>query len=270
MLQVLNTTILANIELGLPTDETDKARIGKHVPEWAGLEQGARLTAAMWRVAQLCGMSKRLVEDPERDHLETGPEGRVLRVQDRYAMSLARALVSDPDIIVLNKPGAALQSLGFVEIINVLAVFASAEGGLFGLDALLECADSDALLAKAERLDAKAQKATAAAGGADGDEIDEADILNALVGKGRRTVFMRTANCEVPNCCNRVLDILPNGSFHAFRAADAPKFYGPGHMMSHYAQRTELAVVWEHQHKSALVRAVTHEAAPSAHTPLEA
>ena len=54
-----------------------------------------------------------------------GPAGRNLRAQDRHALCLARALLADPDVLILNKPGEMLQPMRRAQLHNVLRVYAS-------------------------------------------------------------------------------------------------------------------------------------------------
>ena len=54
-----------------------------------------------------------------------GPAGRNLRAQDRHALCLARALLADPDVLLLNKPGEMLQPMRRAQLHNVLRVYAS-------------------------------------------------------------------------------------------------------------------------------------------------
>lgn len=68
----------------------------------------------------LCGMHQKLQELPNGYETEVGPGGRALSLSERRAVSLARAVVSKPRIVVLDEPEAGLDGAGMRDMVRSL------------------------------------------------------------------------------------------------------------------------------------------------------
>ena len=91
--QILKDTLWNNLTAGV----TSEPPAGPRHDAWR---------AHVWAIAEALGLSRALVGN---DNVRVGEGGGVLRLVDRQIVSLARAFVSDPHLLLLNKPTAIFE-----------------------------------------------------------------------------------------------------------------------------------------------------------------
>ena len=91
--QILKDTLWNNLTVGV----TSEPPPGPRYDAWR---------AHVWSIAEALGLSKALIGN---DNVRVGEGGGVLRLVDRQIVSLARAFVSDPHLLLLNKPTAIFE-----------------------------------------------------------------------------------------------------------------------------------------------------------------
>ena len=93
-------------------------------------ERGEVTDEEVWYVASRCGLSNDLIGAPET--FSVGRQGRNLSLGDRQAICVARAILTDPDVLMLNKPLDFLSTQRIETTLTVLSDFVH-KGGLWGI-----------------------------------------------------------------------------------------------------------------------------------------
>ena len=83
-----------------------------------------------WKVARMCGLDSQFLDAPES--FNVGKGGRNLPLAERQIVSLARCILSDPCVLLLQKPFALLPDETAVQVQAMLLNFVEL-GGLFAM-----------------------------------------------------------------------------------------------------------------------------------------
>ena len=83
----------------------------------------------IWRVAELVGLSRVLLG---RGDVRCGKNGDAIRFADRVAVALARALIADPDVLILNRPASSFSEPARLRVEDLLVRFVE-HGGVHGM-----------------------------------------------------------------------------------------------------------------------------------------
>lgn len=124
--QILKDTLWNNLTVGVaavrqpPPDSPQFDAWRKHV----------------WAIAEALGLSKSLIGN---DNVRVGEGGGVLRLVDRQVVSLARAFIADPQLLLLNKPTAIFEQTMRDNFFKLLSQWTQRKG-IFarGIDGLLD------------------------------------------------------------------------------------------------------------------------------------
>ena len=97
----------------------------------AGTSHGRSLTKAdAWEIARRCGLPSIFVNSPEAFNVGRG--GRNLPCAAQQAICIARAILSDPHVLLLNRPLVHLPRCQRQQVLKVLSQFCSL-GGVWGI-----------------------------------------------------------------------------------------------------------------------------------------
>ena len=100
----------------------------------------------IWSMCQAVGLSSHLIGQPD---FKVGTGGGSLKLVDRQLICLLRAILSDPDLLLLSKPGALLKPQQRANLYRVLGLWV--DEGLEGVAALPERQAAAAVLQAALR-----------------------------------------------------------------------------------------------------------------------
>ena len=83
----------------------------------------------IWRVAELVGLSRMLLG---RGDVRCGKNGDAIPFADRVAVAIARALIADPDVLILNRPASSFSEPARLRVQDLLVRFVE-HGGVHGM-----------------------------------------------------------------------------------------------------------------------------------------
>ena len=83
----------------------------------------------IWRVAELVGLSRVLLG---RGDVRCGKNGDAIPFADRVAVAIARALIADPDVLILNRPASSFSEPARLRVQDLLVRFVE-HGGVHGM-----------------------------------------------------------------------------------------------------------------------------------------
>ena len=131
----------------------------------------------IWTLAHAVGLSDHLVGQPDY-HLGTGGLG--IKLVDRQLVCIMRAMLADPDVLMLCKPGAVMKPAHSARLLRVLAAWVDG-GGL------------DGVTAAASGADPRGAKGTAGAAAA----LDDDELVGRVARRRLRTVICSTDDSMV-------------------------------------------------------------------------